>query len=139
MDRLPIATVPETSDVLAISVAAAGEFRRMRKKRNKPEAVLRVRVVPESGCGDYRYAMGIEPQPRDGDLSVSAHGITVIVDPDSVEILRGSTLDYSDALIDGGFNLDNPNTRSMCGCGQSFSLTGRAIKSEHPVRGTGSL
>lgn len=140
MDRLPLATVPaKPAAVLAISAAAAREFHRMREKREKPEAVLRVRVVPESGCGDYRYAMGIEPQPREGDLTVSAHGITVIVDLDSVEILRGSTLDYSDALIDGGFKLDNPNARSMCGCGQSFSLTGRAIKSEHAVRGAVSL
>ena len=128
MDSLPMAAA---APVLAITESAAAQFERMRAKRNKPEAVLRVRVVPDSGCGDFRYAMGIEPGPRDGDMSIDAHGITVIVDPASVGLLRGSTLDYSDALIDGGFKLLNPNAGSACGCGQSFTTSGRAVTSEH--------
>ena len=88
--------------MLAITASAAAQFNRMRAKRKKPSAVLRVRVVPDSGCGDFRYAMGIEPGPREGDMAIDAHGITVIVDATSVDLLRGSTLDYSDALIDGG-------------------------------------
>ena len=89
MDSLPMAAA---APVLAITESAAAQFERMRAKRQKPEAVLRVRVVPDSGCGDFRYAMGIEPGPRDGDMSIDAHGITVIVDPASVGLLRGSTL-----------------------------------------------
>ena len=95
-----------------------------------------MRVVPDSGCGDFRYAMGIEPEPRQGDTSINAHGVTVIVDADSVDLLHGSTLEFSDSLIDGGFKIKNPRARSECGCGQSFSLTGREIKSEHA---TGAL
>ena len=128
MDSLPMAG---QTDVLAITASAAAQFNRMRAKRNKPSAVLRVRVVPDSGCGDFRYAMGIEPGPREGDMSIDAHGITVIVDATSVDLLRGSTLDYSDALIDGGFKLLNPNAQSACGCGQSFTTSGRAVASEH--------
>jgi len=135
MDSLPMAA---NAPVLAITESAAAQFERMRAKRNKPEAVLRVRVVPDSGCGDFRYAMGIEPGPRDGDMSIDAHGITVIVDAASVGLLRGSTLDYSDALIDGGFKLLNPNAQSACGCGQSFTTSGRAVTSEHK-RGALSL
>ena len=59
MDSLPMAAA---APVLAITESAAAQFERMRAKRNKPEAVLRVRVVPDSGCGDFRYAMGIEPR-----------------------------------------------------------------------------
>ena len=122
--------------ILTVDRSAAAEFERMRDKRNRPDAVLRVRVVPDSGCGDFRYAMGIEPGPREGDTSINAHGITVIVDADSVELLHGSTLEFSDSLIDGGFKIKNPRAQSECGCGQSFSLTGREIKSEHA---TGAL
>ena len=135
IESLPIATQPP---VLAVTSAAAAQFERMRSKRNKPDAVLRVRVVPDSGCGDFRYAMGIEPGPREGDLTIDAHGIGVIVDPESIDLLRGSTLDFSDALIDGGFKLNNPNARSACGCGQSFTTSGRAVVSEHE-RGAISL
>jgi iron-sulfur cluster assembly protein len=117
--------------VLVVTASAAEQFERMRAKRNKFEAVLRVRVVPDSGCGDYRYAMGIEPGPREEDLTIDSHGIQVIIDPASVDLLRGSTLDYSDALIDGGFKLNNPNANSACGCGQSFTTSGRAVVSEH--------
>ena len=117
--------------ILTVERSAAAEFEGMRHKRNRPDAVLRVRVVPESGCGDFRYAMGIEPGPRDGDTSIDAHGVTIIVDADSVDLLHGSTLEFSDSLIDGGFKIRNPRARSECGCGQSFSLTGREIKSEH--------
>ena len=127
---LPLADMP----ILVVRPSAAAEFDRMRTKRNRPDAVLRVRVIVDSGCGDFRYAMGIEPGPRDGDQSISAHGVTVVVDQESAELLRGSTLEYSDSLMDGGFKVLNPRAQSVCGCGQSFSLTGREITSEH-VRG----
>ncbi len=130
---LPLADAP----VLKVEPSAAVEFERMRTKRNRPDAVLRVRVVVDSGCGDFRYAMGIEPGPRDGDQSIPAHGVTVVVDPKSAELLRGSTLEYSDSLMDGGFKVRNPRAQSECGCGQSFSLTGREITSEHLRGGLG--
>ena len=131
---LPLADAP----ILRVDPSAAAEFDRMRTKRNRPDAVLRVRVVVESGCGDFRYAMGIEPGPREGDQSIPAHGVTVIVDPESAELLRGSTLEYSDSLMDGGFKVRNPRAQSVCGCGQSFSLTGREITSEHVTGGLGA-
>lgn len=130
---LPLADAP----VLKVEPSAAVEFERMRTKRNRPDAVLRVRVVVDSGCGDFRYAMGIEPGPREGDQSIPAHGVTVVVDPKSAELLRGSTLEYSDSLMDGGFKVRNPRAQSECGCGQSFSLTGREITSEHLRGGLG--
>lgn len=131
---LPLADAP----ILTVRASAAAEFDRMRTKRNRPDAVLRVRVIVDSGCGDFRYAMGIEPGPRDGDQSIPAHGVTVIVDQESAELLRGSTLEYSDSLMDGGFKVLNPRAQSVCGCGQSFSLTGREITSEHVRGGLGS-
>ncbi len=130
---LPLADAP----VLKVEPSAAVEFERMRTKRNRPDAVLRVRVVVDSGCGDFRYAMGIEPGPREGDQSIPAHGVTVVLDADSAELLRGSTLEYSDSLMDGGFKVRNPRAQSVCGCGQSFSLTGREITSEHLRGGLG--
>ena len=131
---LPLADAP----ILTVRPSAAAEFDRMRTKRNRPDAVLRVRVIVDSGCGDFRYAMGIEPGPREGDQSIPAHGVTVIVDAESADLLRGSTLDYSDSLMDGGFKVLNPRAQSVCGCGQSFSLTGREITSEHVRGGLGS-
>ncbi|MCY3749689.1 MAG: iron-sulfur cluster assembly accessory protein [Chloroflexi bacterium] len=132
---LPLAEAP----ILRVQPSAAAEFDRMRTKRNRPDAVLRVRVIVDSGCGDFRYAMGIEPGPRDGDQSIPAHGVTVVVDQESADLLRGSTLEYSDSLMDGGFKVLNPRAQSVCGCGQSFSLTGREITSEHVRGGLGAV
>ena len=139
MDRLPTVQNPTPAPDIRVTVAAAAEFERMRVKRDRPTAVLRVRVVPETGCGDFRYAMGIEPCARDGDVTLEAHGITLIVDLESANLLQGSTIDYSEALIDGGFKINNPSARSICGRGQSFSLTGRAIASQHAGQGVGNL
>lgn len=136
VETLPGDTAPLTEPPqLGMTEAAAAEFARLRLKRNKPTAVLRVRVADGGGCGDYRYAMGIEPGPRRGDFSLAFHGITLIVDPRSAAVLQGSTIDFSDSLMDGGFKIQNPNAKSSCGCGQSFSTTGRAIESKHAGRG----
>ena len=78
--------------ILTVDRSAAAEFEHMRDKRNRPDAVLRVRVVPDSGCGDFRYAMGIEPGPREGDTSINAHGVTVIVDAESELYLQTSRI-----------------------------------------------
>ncbi len=134
-DALPIAQPGATEPWLDMTERAAEAFKRLAGKRNRPDAVLRVRVAPDHTCGDYKYAMGIEPGARADDITLEFHGMSVIVDSSSVELLRGSTIDYSDALIDGGFQIDNPNAKSSCGCGLSFTTSGRQVESQHAGRG----
>ena len=58
---------------------------------------------------------------RPDDLGAEFHGVGVVVDPFSANYMRGSVIDFSDALTGGGFKINNPNAHSNCGCGKSFS------------------
>jgi iron-sulfur cluster assembly accessory protein len=80
---------------------------------------LRV-FIEGGGCSGFQYGMTFDERRLD-DLACESHGVTVLVDPSSAEYLRGAVIDFSKALMDGGFKISNPNVRRSCGCGKSFS------------------
>ncbi|GJM43989.1 MAG: iron-sulfur cluster insertion protein ErpA [Gemmatimonadota bacterium] len=83
---------------------------------------LRVRIQG-GGCSGVTYKMSYEAEPlAEGDFVKSAHGATVVVDPRSIVFLKGSTLDYQKDLMQQRFVWTNPNAKSSCGCGESFSI-----------------
>jgi iron-sulfur cluster assembly accessory protein len=75
--------------------------------------------VEQGGCSGMQYGMVFDEQ-RDGDLVSEQSGVNVLVDPISVDFLRGMVVDFSDALSGGGFKITNPNAKNSCGCGKSF-------------------
>lgn len=81
---------------------------------------LRMQVVG-GGCSGFQYNLGFDEQ-RSGDKVFEHHGLKVLVDSRSTLYLAGSTLDYNDGLMDSGFKITNPNAKSECGCGESFSV-----------------
>jgi iron-sulfur cluster assembly accessory protein len=81
---------------------------------------IRVGVVG-GGCSGFQYSMDFENQARDGDAAFEQDGVKVFVDPMSSMYLAGVTIDYVVGLQGAGFKFINPNARSTCGCGQSFS------------------
>ena len=85
------------------------------------ELALRMAVRP-GGCSGFSYEMYFDSEIESGDvIEEFGEGVRVVVDPQSVERLRGSTLDYKDGLMGAGFAIDNPNVTRSCGCGNSFS------------------
>lgn len=99
-----------------------------------PNAVLEVKnllVLPENegksfrvyveqgGCSGMQYGMVFDEQ-RDGDIIGEHDGVRVLVDAFSSRYLRGTQVDFSDALTGGGFKISNPNAKQSCGCGKSF-------------------
>jgi iron-sulfur cluster assembly protein len=80
---------------------------------------LRV-FVEAGGCSGMQYGMVFDEQ-RSDDLSIEFQGVGVVVDPFSANYLRGSVIDFSEALTGGGFKINNPVAHSSCGCGKSFS------------------
>jgi len=80
---------------------------------------LRVLVRP-GGCSGFEYGMALERNPRPDDNVSEFDGIKVVVDPVSLPYLDGSTIDYVDSLMGGGFSINNPNAVASCSCGQSF-------------------
>jgi iron-sulfur cluster assembly accessory protein len=76
-------------------------------------------AVEKGGCAGMQYIMKIDLR-ESMDYLVEKEGITVMVDPDSLEFIKGSTLDYQDDLNDSGFRILNPRASRSCGCGTSF-------------------
>ncbi|HLI44802.1 MAG TPA: iron-sulfur cluster insertion protein ErpA [Acidimicrobiales bacterium] len=89
-------------------------------QEGNPELALRVAVRP-GGCSGYSYEMFFDSELADDDIVRTFGSVKVVVDPESAQLLKGSTLDYRDGLQEAGFHISNPNATRTCGCGSSFS------------------
>lgn len=82
---------------------------------------LRV-AISGGGCNGLSYKLRFAPVPKRGDILVATAGVRVLVDPKTALYLKGTVVDYSSALIAGGFKFTNPNAKASCSCGESFSV-----------------
>jgi iron-sulfur cluster insertion protein len=85
------------------------------------QAALRVAVLA-GGCSGFQYRFELDTTPQADDLIIERAGAKVLVDPASLDLLAGSELDYTDELMGSHFAVRNPNAKSACGCGTSFSV-----------------
>jgi iron-sulfur cluster assembly accessory protein len=85
------------------------------------EAALRVAVLA-GGCSGFQYRFELDAAQQSDDLVIERAGAKVLVDPASLDLLAGSELDYTDELMGSHFAVRNPNAKSACGCGTSFSV-----------------
>jgi iron-sulfur cluster assembly accessory protein len=104
---------------IMVTPAAAEKLQSLIAERGEAESGLRV-FVSGGGCSGMQYGMAIENDVRESDEVFESEGIKLIVDPNSLMYLSGSTVDYVDNMMGGGFAIDNPNAVSTCGCGHSF-------------------
>jgi iron-sulfur cluster assembly accessory protein len=108
--------------MIEITENAAGHINRMLAKRSLGERGLRV-GVKAGGCSGFEYTFGWDASASPGDSVFEAsNGAAVFVDPKSLRLLDGTVLDYDTSLLSKGFILNNPNAKSTCGCGVSFSV-----------------
>jgi iron-sulfur cluster assembly protein len=115
-----MSTISSADSVVSVTENAAAQIKHLFTEQ--PEnAGKHLRVyVEEGGCSGMQYGMVFD-EKRENDLSTEMQGVTVLVDPFSAEHVRGSVLDFSDALTGGGFKITNPKARQSCGCGKSFT------------------
>ncbi|MDQ1370359.1 MAG: iron-sulfur cluster insertion protein, partial [Acidimicrobiaceae bacterium] len=90
------------------------------KQEGNPELALRVAVRP-GGCSGYSYEMFFDSEFAADDLVSQFGDVRVVVDPSSLPLIVGATLDFKDGLQGAGFSINNPNAQRSCGCGSSFS------------------
>lgn len=113
--------VREGNENLVRLTAAAGAKVTALVAREKQGEFLRI-AISGGGCNGLSYKMKFVPEPRRGDLLVRTAGVQVVVDSKSALYLKGTHLDYSNALVSGGFKFSNPNAKASCSCGESFSV-----------------
>ena len=85
-------------------------------------AVAGLRVgVRGGGCSGFQYQLAFDEQ-RANDVVFESHGLKLLVDGESLQFVRGSTIDYEESLQGAGFKVSNPNVVAACGCGSSFRV-----------------
>jgi iron-sulfur cluster insertion protein len=84
---------------------------------------LKLRVyISGGGCSGFQYGFTFDEQVEDGDTCVENQGVTLVVDPMSIQYLKGAEIDYKEDLQGAQFVIRNPNASTTCGCGSSFSM-----------------
>ena len=106
--------------LLTITENAAEKIKELAAQEPEGDAeVLRI-AVQGGGCSGFQYSLGFDRGMQDGDNEIAMHGVKVVVDPFSAPYLLGAEIDFVDALMGGGFAINNPNVVAACGCGSSF-------------------
>jgi iron-sulfur cluster assembly accessory protein len=108
----------------ALSERAAARIAEIIAAEARPDdAVPALRVaVLAGGCSGFQYRFELDAAPQDDDLVIERSGARVVVDPVSLDLLAGGELDFTDELMGSHFAVRNPNAKSACGCGTSFSV-----------------
>jgi iron-sulfur cluster assembly accessory protein len=106
---------------ITLTPKAVAKVREIMNQQDPVPAGLRVGVVG-GGCSGFSYSMSFENSPGMMDKVFDFDGLKVYVDATSVMYLNGCTVDYLETLEGAGFKFDNPNVKSTCGCGSSFSV-----------------
>jgi iron-sulfur cluster assembly protein len=107
---------------IAVSLAAAEQVKLQLQKRGTPESYLRL-GVKSGGCSGFTYIIQFEDDaPKERDLVFQEHDIKIVVDKKSLAYLNGCTFDWEKTLLQQGFKFINPNQKSSCGCGHSFTV-----------------
>ena len=112
-------TSPADLAVVSMTSRAADKLKEIITKQGRDDLALRVYVTP-GGCSGFSYGMTFAEGREEDDTLIEQDGVRIVVDPMSAMYIKGSEIDFVDALMGGGFALRNPNAVSSCGCGQSF-------------------
>lgn len=108
-----------TPNIIILTDSLARRVRELQK--GDTSLMLRV-LVNGGGCQGFKYTFDFATKINDGDHIFEKDGIKALIDSDSLPLLEGSTIDFIDDLAGASFKIINPNAKSTCGCGTSFSI-----------------
>ena len=113
--------VRKTKSALTLTPAAVGRIKALMERAEKP--VLGIRVgVTNKGCSGHSYQVEYATESRPLEEVVEQDGARVFIDPLALMFIIGSKMDFVEGKIQSGFTFENPNAKSLCGCGESFSV-----------------
>lgn len=121
LEAQPAPASPAAARTIVLTPSAVEWVKRVRTKEGMEGQALRL-GVKAGGCSGYSYFMGFTTEPRANDHVVQYDGLAVYVDPRSLDLLDGTTVDYERGLLGSGIQFKNPRVKKSCGCGESFSL-----------------
>nr|WP_275666145.1 MULTISPECIES: iron-sulfur cluster insertion protein ErpA [unclassified Vibrio] len=113
--------VSELNIPLTFSDAAAQRVGALIAEEENPNLKLRV-YITGGGCSGFQYGFTFDENVNDGDTTIVNSGVTLVVDPMSLQYLVGGQVDYTEGLEGSRFFVNNPNATTTCGCGASFSV-----------------
>lgn len=118
---MPDGTTLAPEEGITITEGAAKRIAELREMDGKPDMMLRI-AVTAGGCSGFSYGFDLDDTVNDDDLTFEKDGVTVVIDETSLELLKGSELDFKQDLIGSYFQMSNPNASVTCGCGSSFGI-----------------
>jgi len=116
----PVTKAPAPPRPVVFTDAAASKVGELIEEEQNPELKLRV-FISGGGCSGFQYGFTFDENIEDGDSQVVNQGVTLVIDPMSVQYLMGAEIDYKEDLQGAQFIIRNPNATTTCGCGQSFT------------------
>ena len=120
MEATEITEITDEADII-FSDSAAGRVAQLIKEEKNSGLRLRV-YITGGGCSGFSYGFTFDENLKEGDSGVYNQGVQLVIDPMSYQYLMGSTVDYLEDLQGARFIVSNPNAKTTCGCGSSFSI-----------------
>lgn len=118
--ELPSGVREGNEKLVKVSSSASTKIFQLIEREGKGD-YLRIRITG-GGCNGLSYKMKFIAEAKEGDIYVLSEGVQLLVDSKTALYLRGTTLEYSDKMVAGGFKFSNPNAKASCSCGESFNL-----------------
>jgi len=112
--------IPEPGKPLVFSAAAAAKVAALIEEEGNPKLNLRI-YIEGGGCSGFQYGFSFDDKQSDTDIRIVTNGVGLLVDPMSMQYLKGAEVDYEEGLQGSQFVIRNPNAATTCGCGSSFS------------------
>ncbi len=112
--------VTEMPELLVFTDNAANKVKQLIDEEGNPDLKLRV-FVTGGGCSGFQYGFTFDEAVNEDDTSMQKGGVTLLIDPMSLQYLTGAEIDYQEGIEGAQFVIKNPNASSTCGCGSSFS------------------
>jgi len=110
-----------TEAPLVFTDAAASKVGELLREEENPALKLRV-FIQGGGCSGFQYGFTFDESEEEGDTRIEKGGVTLLVDPMSIQYLMGAEIDYREDLNGAQFVIRNPNAQTTCGCGSSFGV-----------------
>lgn len=120
MTAIDHAVLDQPLDSLFLTDAAIAKIQDLIAKQQNPKLNLRV-YVEGGGCSGFQYGFNFDELVNPDDTTITRNGVNLVVDADSLPFLQGAQVDFIDDLSGAQFVISNPNAKTSCGCGSSFT------------------